>query len=63
MSWEHVLDSHVLMFTNDLERLMLITLSSSSIANSLHDVDQAINVLDQLLCTIVFIMVIFIFGM
>ena len=34
-----------------------------SIANSLHDVDQAINVLDGLLCTIVFIMCIFVFGM
>lgn len=33
-----------------------------SIANSLHDVDQAINVLDGLLCTIVFIVVIFVFG-
>ena len=33
-----------------------------SIANSLHDVDQAINVLDGLLCTIVFIMCIFVFG-
>ena len=33
-----------------------------SIANSLHDVDQAINVLDNLLCTIVFIVVIFVFG-
>jgi len=33
-----------------------------SIANSLHDVDQAINVLDNLLCAIVFIIVIFIFG-
>ena len=33
-----------------------------SIANSLHDVDQAINVLDKLLCTIVFIMVVFVFG-
>ncbi len=33
-----------------------------SIANSLHDVDQAINVLDSLLCTILFIVVIFIFG-
>ncbi|KAL8932029.1 MAG: hypothetical protein Q9211_006571 [Gyalolechia sp. 1 TL-2023] len=33
-----------------------------SIANSLHDVDQAINVLDSLLCTVVFIMCIFIFG-
>ncbi|KAL8825499.1 MAG: hypothetical protein Q9191_004384 [Dirinaria sp. TL-2023a] len=32
-----------------------------SIANSLHDVDQAINVLDKLLCTIVFIMVVFVF--
>lgn len=32
-----------------------------SIANSMHDVDQAINVLDNLLCTIVFIVVIFIF--
>ncbi|KAL8945907.1 MAG: hypothetical protein Q9183_007985, partial [Haloplaca sp. 2 TL-2023] len=34
-----------------------------SIANSLHDVDQAINVLDKLLCTIVFVMCIFVFGM
>ena len=33
-----------------------------SIATSLHDVDQAINVLDQLLCTVVFIATIFIFG-
>ena len=33
-----------------------------SIANSLHDVDQAINVLDSLLCTIVFIIVVFVFG-
>ncbi len=33
-----------------------------SIANSLHDVDQAINVLDSLLCTILFTVVIFIFG-
>ena len=33
-----------------------------SIANSLHDVDQAINVLDGLLCTIVFVICIFIFG-
>ncbi|KAI4118377.1 MAG: hypothetical protein LQ345_001546 [Seirophora villosa] len=33
-----------------------------SIANSLHDVDQAINVLDGLLSTIVFIMCIFVFG-
>lgn len=33
-----------------------------SIANSLHDVDQAIHVLDGLLCTIVFIFVIFVFG-
>ncbi|KAL9631110.1 MAG: hypothetical protein Q9164_006067, partial [Protoblastenia rupestris] len=32
-----------------------------SITNSLHDVDQAINVLDKLLCTIVFIVVIFVF--
>ncbi|KAL8687688.1 MAG: hypothetical protein Q9218_006212 [Villophora microphyllina] len=32
-----------------------------SIANSLHDVDQAINVLDGLLCTIVFVMCIFVF--
>ncbi|KAG6997504.1 mechanosensitive ion channel protein Msy2 [Physcia stellaris] len=32
-----------------------------SIANSLHDVDQAINVLDSLLCTIVFVMVVFVF--
>ena len=33
-----------------------------SIANSLHDVDQAINVLDRLLCTIVFVIVVFVFG-
>jgi len=33
-----------------------------SIANSLHDVDQAIDVLDGLLCTVVFVMVIFVFG-
>ena len=33
-----------------------------SIASSLHDVDQAINVLDNLLCFIVFIICIFIFG-
>lgn len=33
-----------------------------SIANSLHDVDQAINVLDNLLCTIVFVMVVFVFS-
>ena len=33
-----------------------------SIANSLHDVDQAINVLDGMLCTIVFVMSIFVFG-
>lgn len=32
-----------------------------SIANSMHDVDQAIGVLDTLLCTVVFIMVIFVF--
>lgn len=32
-----------------------------SIANSMHDVDQAIGVLDTLLCTVVFILVIFIF--
>ena len=32
-----------------------------SIASSLHDVDQAISVLDSLLCTIVFIMCIFVF--
>lgn len=34
-----------------------------SIANSMHDVDQAINVLDNLLITVVFVMVVFIFGM
>ncbi len=34
-----------------------------SIANSLHDVDQAINVLDKLLLAIVFIACIFVFGM
>ena len=33
-----------------------------SIANSLHDVDQAINVLDGMLCTIVIVMSIFVFG-
>lgn len=33
-----------------------------SIANSMHDVDQAINVLDKLLCTVVFIICIFVFG-
>lgn len=33
-----------------------------SIASSLQDVDQAINVLDNLLCTIVFIVTIFVFG-
>ena len=33
-----------------------------SIASSLHDVDQAINVLDNLLCTIVFVVVVFVFG-
>ena len=33
-----------------------------SIANSLHDVDEAINVLDGLLCVIVFIITVFIFG-
>ncbi|MCJ1310753.1 hypothetical protein MMC25_004419 [Agyrium rufum] len=32
-----------------------------SIANSLHDVDQAINVLDNLLCVVLFVIVLFIF--
>jgi len=32
-----------------------------SIANSMHDVDQAINVLDNLLCTVAFIIVVFVF--
>ena len=32
-----------------------------SIANSMHDVDQAINVLDNLLITVVFIVVVFVF--
>ncbi|EXJ58171.1 hypothetical protein A1O7_05596 [Cladophialophora yegresii CBS 114405] len=32
-----------------------------SIASSMHDVDQAINVLDNLLCTVVFVATIFIF--
>ena len=32
-----------------------------SIANSMHDVDQAINVLDNLLCTVTFIIVVFVF--
>lgn len=33
-----------------------------SIANSLHDVDQAIHVLDGLLCTVVFVLCVFVFG-
>ena len=33
-----------------------------SIANSLHDVDQAISALDGLLCAVVFVVVIFVFG-
>ena len=33
-----------------------------SIANSLHDVDQAIKVLDGLLCTVVFVLSVFVFG-
>jgi hypothetical protein len=33
-----------------------------SIANSLHDVDQAINVLDGMLCAVVFVMSVFVFG-
>ncbi len=33
-----------------------------SIANSMHDVDQAINVLDGLLSTIAFVIVVFVFG-
>ena len=33
-----------------------------SIASSLHDVDQAINVLDNLLCTIVFLLCVFVYG-
>ena len=32
-----------------------------SIANSMHDVDQAINVLDNLLCTVTFVLVVFVF--
>ncbi|KAI9673461.1 MAG: hypothetical protein M1817_002923 [Caeruleum heppii] len=32
-----------------------------SIANSMHDVDQAIHVLDKLLCTVVFVIIIFVF--
>jgi small-conductance mechanosensitive channel len=32
-----------------------------SIANSMHDVDQAINVLDNLLCTVVFLTVVLVF--
>ena len=32
-----------------------------SIANSMHDVDQAINVLDNLLCTVAFIIIVFVF--
>lgn len=34
-----------------------------SIANSMHDVDQAISALDGLLCTVVFVVIIFVFGM
>lgn len=33
-----------------------------SIANSMHDVDQAISALDGLLCTVVFVVVVFVFG-
>lgn len=33
-----------------------------SIANSMHDVDQAINVLDSMLCTVVLLLTIFVFG-
>jgi hypothetical protein len=33
-----------------------------SIASSMHDVDQAIQVLDGLLSTVVFIMAVFVFG-
>lgn len=48
-----------------LEEMMLrvteIGRERQSIANSMHDVDQAINVLDNLLCTVVFVVVIFIF--
>ena len=33
-----------------------------SIANSMHDVDQAIKVLDRMLCVIVFISVVFVFS-
>lgn len=33
-----------------------------SIANSLHDVDQAIDVLDSLLCTVVLVLCVFVFG-
>lgn len=33
-----------------------------SIANSMHDVDQAIDVLDSLLCTVVLVLCIFVFG-
>lgn len=33
-----------------------------SIANSMHDVDQAIDVLDSLLCTVVLILCVFVFG-
>lgn len=33
-----------------------------SIANSMHDVDQAIDVLDSMLCTIVLVLIIFVFG-
>jgi hypothetical protein len=33
-----------------------------SIASSMHDVDQAINVLDNLLCTVAFLVSVFVFG-
>ena len=39
-----------------------ISRERKSIASSLHDVDQAIIVLDNLLCTIVFVVCIFVFG-
>lgn len=42
-------------------RILEIGKDRYSIANSMHDVDQAIGVLDTLLCTVLFIMVVFVF--
>lgn len=49
-----------------LEEMILTTCEFGrerhSIANSMHDVDQAINVLDSMLCTVVLVLTIFVFG-